>query len=392
MDALYDMFLTIMLFCMITVGVHALLLLYWLCWANRKYYRWMAAHPTTPSAEADRKPMLGERGGDGYRWGAANPTVPSAEESVATEELVATEEATPLKFSSTAKGAKSTGDDPNDYSSSSSLSAVFAAAPVPSTAAMLHALRVQRSFRALLARRSVQARRAEVDEAAALARAAMFVQKMIRGRHSRAALQEVLRHRVAERSVVGIQRMWRLRQWRRTISHRAPPVKLPSQSVAAPSAGTSGQQSTMSPSPRMPPSLPASPPATPPGRWGQPRWRRRARRVAPSSPPESAAPESAAPESAAPMRTAAQGPRGRQRVSFEPASDATALAPPRPQLRSEPAGGRRADPTERRERTRCLRAVKAARCPPFRPLPAILTFPTLEKCAELWGSILSTSP
>ena len=231
MDALYDMFLTIMLFCMITVGVHALLLLYWLCWANRKYYRWMAAHPTTPSAEADRKPMLGERGGDGYRWGAANPTVPSAEESVATEELVATEEATPLKFSSTAKGAKSTGDDPNDYSSSSSLSAVFAAAPVPSTAAMLHALRVQRSFRALLARRSVQARRAEVDEAAALARAAMFVQKMIRGRHSRAALQEVLRHRVAERSVVGIQRMWRLRQWRRTIaamhvqvSHRAPPV------------------------------------------------------------------------------------------------------------------------------------------------------------------------
>ena len=264
MDALYDITLTLFLFFAIAIVLHFSLLLCWLFCANRGYYRWQAAHG---HAAESRHAATPRAEGGGLRPAHADGAegTPCRAESVVRAEGSAEGKAAPSTNS--AERAPHT------------LGGAYTPPP-DGLIATCHALRVQRSFRARLARASLQARRAEADEAAALARASAIVQKMLRGRRSRMAFRELVWQRITEQAAIRVQRWWRVRQWRRTtiasvniatLSYRASPVK-----------------ST------PPPSPPSSPPPSPSRGW-QCSWRRRSSRVMPSSPGAPSAPRPRAP-------------------------------------------------------------------------------------------------
>ena len=298
MDQLYDTFLTVLLFCACLVAFHYVLLLAWGLVVNRKYYKHKVARAAVcpEPVAAPSAANGGEQDGSARGAGAATAAAPGAAPTAATAPLLS---------------ERGTGAPPT----------AVPAALVLDAASAARVLRIQMKFRARLARRELVARRAELAERETLERASAMVQRMLRGKRSRAAFPRVIEEARRDKMARKIQAWWRLRKWRR---------------VLLPALGSPG--SRVCPFVSSPSLALASPPPSPPS--------------------------DASGEYVGRLMRVSFAPSGR--VAPAPTDDADATTPPRkeaaPSPRLPPAG-----------------VSKAMRRPRFRALPSILLFPSLEK-------------
>ena len=161
MYAMYDTMLTVLFFAGIIVSVHYVLLLYWQCCANRRYYAWVP--PDVPTNTANRRSM--ER-----------------------KEMESTKCVTAQAI----------------------MESDSALGELPSQAAY-QAARLQSAIRRQVARRRTKQMRAEIAEAEGTRLAAERLQRAYRGRKFRRAWVVLLQHMERERLARCIQRSWRKR-------------------------------------------------------------------------------------------------------------------------------------------------------------------------------------